>query len=140
MDIYLLPLLGGTIIGVAASLMLLLNGRVLGVSGIVLGSLKMKRRDFLWRILFIAGLIMGGFTLKAIFPQAMELEFNRSLTVIAISGLLVGFGTAMGSGCTSGHGICGISRFSFRSIIATFTFMIAGILAATLFQLLRGAS
>lgn len=136
MDKFLFPLIGGGIIGLAASLMLLLNGRVMGVSGIVKGVIDPRRGDVLWRALFIAGLLCGGALLHLLDPQILDPKANRNLIVISIAGMLVGFGTALGSGCTSGHGICGVSRLSPRSIVATLTFMSAGILMATLIRTL----
>ncbi len=131
---WLNALIGGGLIGVAVSLMLLFNGRVTGISGIINGSLKPQKGDFLWRILFILGLFVGGLLLKILRPESFTntLETQTYLTVVA--GLLVGFGTIMGSGCTSGHGVCGISRFSIRSILATVIFISAGILAVILFR------
>lgn len=134
MENYLLPLLGGATIGIAVSLMLYLNGRVTGVSGIVSGALLKSKGDFLWRVLFIAGLVLGGFALKLFYPSTLVSDLNRSILTVVLAGFLVGFGTVMGSGCTSGHGICGISRFSPRSIVATLSFMIFGIVSATLFR------
>lgn len=131
---YLLPLLGGALIGLAVSLMLFWNGRVAGVSGIVNGTLKPAKNDFSWRFSFIAGLVAGGVLLKMFFPGSISSELDRSLGIISVAGLLVGFGTVMGNGCTSGHGICGLSRLSPRSIVATLTFMFFGILSATLFR------
>ncbi|MBY0314848.1 MAG: YeeE/YedE family protein [Bdellovibrionales bacterium] len=138
MHSYWLSLLGGVFIGISASLLLLWNGRVLGVSGIVGGSLIFKKNDFLWRLIFISGLICGGFFLQLFIPQQLNINLERSWIGIGIAGLLVGFGTSLGNGCTSGHGICGISRLSARSIAATLAFMIAGVVTATLVRVLGG--
>ncbi len=140
MNDYMLPLIGGGIIGAAVSLMLLLNGRVTGVSGIVSGALRKDRGDFSWRLAFILGLITGGFVLYVFRPEFFRDDLNRSLPVIIIAGLLVGYGTVMGSGCTSGHGICGVSRMSPRSIVSTIVFISFGVLSATLFRILTGVS
>lgn len=118
--------LGGVIIGIAVSLMLLLNGRVTGISGIVNGILSPVKGDVLWRILFVLGLLIGGMTLKTIKADVFSNELPTSTLKTILAGLLVGFGTIMGSGCTSGHGICGISRLSIRSIMATLIFILAG--------------
>lgn len=135
-------LLGGVLIGLAASGMLLATGRVAGVSGIVNGiftQIMKKSADITWRLAFVAGLVTGGAALLAFQPEFFApSEPRRPVGVVIIAGLLVGVGTVMGSGCTSGHGICGISRFSIRSIIATLTFIIFGILSATLFRVLDG--
>lgn len=135
MNNYILPLIGGAVIGVAISLMLFFNGRVTGVSGIVNGVLRKKDGDFAWRIAFTLGLVSGGFVLKFFYPQAFSNELEKSLPFISIAGVLVGFGTVMGGGCTSGHGICGISRLSLRSVVATLIFMSFGILSAVAFRL-----
>ncbi len=138
MDGYILSLVGGMIIGISASLMLLWQGRVMGVSGIVGGALKVKKGDFSWRLLFIAGLLAGGALLKVFYPLALEIDVDRSFVVVILAGLLVGFGTSMGSGCTSGHGVCGISRLSPRSLIATVAFIMAGILSVAVFNYFWG--
>jgi len=126
---WLYALYGGMIIGLSVSLMLLYNGRVTGISGIVNGLLTPKAGDNLWRISFITGLFFGGILIKAFFPIAFTGQLNTSTWTVVVAGLLVGFGTIMGSGCTSGHGVCGISRLSPRSIVATLTFIGAGVLS-----------
>jgi uncharacterized membrane protein YedE/YeeE len=115
-------LLGGALIGVAASLLLLLNGRIAGVSGILGGLLRSELPEWRWRALFVAGLLVVGLAANAASPGAIG-AITTPLPVLAIAGLLVGFGTSLGSGCTSGHGVCGISRGSPRSIAATMTFV-----------------
>ena len=140
MNEYLRPLLGGGIIGIAVSLLLLLNGRVAGVSGIMSGALKKVSGDFSWRLAFILGLLSGGFLLRLTRPEVLSDDLNRSIPVLVVAGLLVGYGTVLGGGCTSGHAICGISRLSPRSLVATTIFMSFGILAATLFRILTGVS
>jgi uncharacterized membrane protein YedE/YeeE len=118
-------LAGGAIIGVAAAIMLLLNGRITGISGILGGILSAGSKDIPWRVAFIAGLLLApaGWLLMADLPA---IQIDAGYPVIIIAGLLVGIGTRYGSGCTSGHGVCGISRFSPRSLVATGTFMVAG--------------
>lgn len=125
-------IIGGVLIGVASALMLILNGRVAGIAGIYNGILGLTKKDTAWRVAFVAGLVLPGVFLFQIAPELFLNESKRSTPVIIISGLLVGFGTILGSGCTSGHGICGISRGSVRSILATLTFMMAGFFAASL--------
>lgn len=122
---------GGAIIGVASVLLLWLNGRIAGISGIMNGALSRGLRENLWRILFVAGLVAGGFLFQLITDTALISRTDRPLTLTVAAGLLVGFGTRLGSGCTSGHGICGISRLSPRSIVATLTFVVVGMLTAT---------
>lgn len=118
-------LTGGLLIGLAAALFLLFNGRIAGISGIVGGLLKPARGDIAWRIAFVAGLVIAPlvYALAAPLPQ-VHVEANYP--VLLIAGLLVGIGTRYGSGCTSGHGICGLSRRSPRSVMATIAFMFAG--------------
>lgn len=124
---------GGIIIGIAVSLMLLLNGQVTGISGIINGTLTPVKGDIQWRLLFIIGLICGGLVLKITNPDYLSNELPTSSVKTVIAGLLVGFGTVMGSGCTSGHGVCGISRMSVRSMLATITFILAGVAAVYVF-------
>lgn len=119
----LTSLAGGLLIGLAAAAMLILNGRIAGISGIAGGFLKADRGDTLWRALFVAGLLVGGFVYGRLAPEAFAFTIDRSTGALLVAGLLVGFGTQMGNGCTSGHGICGLSRFSVRSLVAVLTFM-----------------
>jgi hypothetical protein len=132
-------LIGGAIIGLAVSLMLVFNGRVTGISGIVSGVLSPRKNDISWRILFLLGLLSGGVLLRFIQPEAFQnASNNMGLIDYAVAGLLVGFGTLLGNGCTSGHGVCGISRLSVRSIIATIVFITFGVLSVFIFKTLRG--
>ena len=120
-------LLGGVLIGVSVSIMLLFNGRVTGISGIVNGILTPQKGDTLWRVMFVLGLVVGGVVLSFLVPEVFANQIATPLWTVILAGLLVGFGTVMGSGCTSGHGVCGISRLSPRSIVATVAFIAAGI-------------
>lgn len=129
-------LLGGVLIGVSVSLMLLWNGRVTGISGIINGVLSPVKGDTQWRWLFIIGLVLGGLVMGQLNPKVFENTVKTEIWTTVVAGLLVGFGTIMGSGCTSGHGVCGISRLSPRSLVATIVFMAAGIAAVYLFRLL----
>lgn len=129
----LLALGGGALIGVAATLLLALDGKVLGVSGIVGGLIDHKLKDRPWRWSFIMGLLTVGALAHMLAPTSLGSTPSSALSVMA-AGLLVGFGTRLGNGCTSGHGVCGISRWSMRSLAATITFMLAGIIAAWLFH------
>ena len=133
-------LVGGAFIGLSATIMLLFNGRVTGISGIIAASLTKSQQNNAWRLLFVAGLICGGVLVQLIRPDFFANTSGRSATIVAIAGLLVGFGTVMGSGCTSGHGICGISRLSMRSILATLTFMLFGFLTVVAFRFFTGGS
>ena len=123
--------MGGLLIGTAAMLTLWTNGRIAGISGILSGAMFPKQQGTLWRLLFIAGLLLGG-AVSAIASGGLEVITQASPLMTVIAGLLVGFGTRMGSGCTSGHGICGIARFSQRSFVATGTFMLAGFITVYL--------
>ncbi|HET9237727.1 MAG TPA: YeeE/YedE thiosulfate transporter family protein [Oligoflexus sp.] len=129
-------LLGGIIIGTAVSMMLLMNGRVTGISGIINGAISPQKGDTAWRWLFVAGLIVGGLTLGSLNPQVFGQASGQSPMLTIAAGLLVGVGTIMGSGCTSGHGVCGISRFSPRSLVATITFIGAGMVSVFILRTL----
>ena len=131
----LASLIGGALIGISTSAMLLLNGRIAGISGILAGTLKPAAGEAGWRLSFIGGLIAGSVVLALAYPRAIVAAATGvPLAVVAIAGALVGVGTQLGSGCTSGHGVCGISRFSPRSIAATLTFMATGAVSAFLVQ------
>lgn len=125
-------LIGGSLIGLSVTLMLLFNGRVTGISGILATGLANRNRDGLWRWMFLAGLLAGGILIQRLQPELFVNVTDRSFILVMIAGFLVGFGTVMGSGCTSGHGICGLSRFSIRSLIATISFMTFGFLTVQL--------
>ncbi len=124
-------LAGGALIGLAASLLLYLNGRIAGISGIVNGASSAPPGDKSWRIAFLAGLVAGGTVIIYGLPLPFSPRTAFPLPLLIAGGLLVGFGTRLGSGCTSGHGVCGVARLSPRSIIATLTFVVAGMLATT---------
>tara|TARA_Y100000588_G_C13613966_1_gene652422 strand:- start:119 stop:541 length:423 start_codon:yes stop_codon:yes gene_type:complete len=130
----LMPLTGGILIGIAASMMLLFNGKVAGVSGIFGGMLFQQGEERAWQLSFIAGLIAGGILLYIINAEFFENSSGRGLLTATIAGLLVGIGTRVGGGCTSGHGVCGIGRLSGRSLVATVTFMFAGMVIVALVQ------
>ncbi|PJZ70869.1 YeeE/YedE family protein [Leptospira perolatii] len=127
-------LIGGVVIGIAVSLMLLWNGRVTGVSSIVYGVLNPVKGDTAWRWYFLIGLLLGGLSLQATAPNLLSAELQIKTWIGAFAGLLVGFGAILGGGCTSGHGVCGVSRFSLRSILATIVFMVAGMAAVVLLR------
>lgn len=127
-------LAGGVLIGVAAALMVVLLGRIAGISGIVGGLLQAatwrNRSQWGWRLAFVVGLLVAPL-LWQLFAPLPEVTMPRNPWVVMAAGLLVGFGTRLGSGCTSGHGVCGLSRLSLRSLAATVTFMVSG--AVTVF-------
>jgi uncharacterized protein len=133
-------LLGGILIGLGASLLLLFNGKEAGISGIFGDLLAPRAGEVAWRAAFVAGLLAGGVALLALHPSAFPATTSRPLAALAVGGLLVGYGTRLGNGCTSGHGICGLSRLSPRSLVATCTFMATGALAAVAAGHLLGGS
>lgn len=126
MNDYISALIGGALIGLAASLLLLTHGRIAGVSGLYGGILRAKTPDRALRISFVAGLVVAGALMRLIFPAAFATTWTAALPITLAAGILVGFGTQLGGGCTSGHGVCGVSRLSVRSIVATGTFMATG--------------
>lgn len=128
---YIAAVIGGALIGTAAALLLIFNGRIAGISGVLAGTVFSPAQAG-WRLYFLIGLILGGLALLAMQPQLLENTTGRTMPILILSGLLVGFGTRLGGGCTSGHGVCGTSRLSPRSIISTITFLIVGMLTATL--------
>ena len=132
-------LLGGGMIGLASAILLMFNGRIFGVSGIVAGALS-RGPEATWRWFAIAGLIGGGFLLRASGLTAFDPAQLRSGATLIAAGLLVGFGTRLGGGCTSGHGVCGISRLSPRSILATVVFVGVGMATATLYRFIAGGA
>jgi uncharacterized membrane protein YedE/YeeE len=128
---YARALFGGALIGLASILLLLADGKIAGISGMLGGLLRTRTRLNGWRYAFIGGLLSGGFTLQLLGYSVFTPLVGRSTGSLIAAGLLVGFGTQVGSGCTSGHGVCGIGRFSARSLVATLTFIFAG--AATVY-------
>jgi uncharacterized protein len=120
-------LAGGALIGLSASILLLGNGRIAGISGIVAGILSPRAGEVSWRAVFVAGLLVGGLVARAALGGVFSTA-GTSLGVALVAGLLVGVGTRLANGCTSGHGVCGLSRFSVRSLVATVTFISAGAL------------
>lgn len=123
-------LIGGMIIGLSAALLLLLSGRIAGITGIV-GGIFAKSEESLWRVAFVVGMLLSVVGYVAVVGREGLVEVETSLPLVVLGGLLVGFGTRLGSGCTSGHGVCGIARFSKRSIVATATFF--SVAAVTVF-------
>ena len=119
-------LVGGALIGLSAVIMLAGNGRIAGISGILGGAISSRGEERRWRLLFLAGLLLATLAYQFISSTPIAIETQASPELLVVAGLLVGFGTRLGSGCTSGHGICGIARFSKRSFAATATFMLFG--------------
>jgi uncharacterized protein len=130
-------LAGGALIGISASLFILLNGRIAGITGIIGGLFRPVMHDAGWRVAFTLGLIISPMV-WLIFRPLPEIKIDASYTLLIVAGLIVGYGARYGSGCTSGHGVCGISRLSPRSIIATLTFMGTGFLTVFIVRHLVG--
>ncbi|HCG7478456.1 TPA: YeeE/YedE family protein [Vibrio parahaemolyticus] len=121
-------LFGGILLGISATILLLVNGKIAGISGIMNGIMSPKKGDYSWRLLFAVGMIAGGLISVLMLGVAVPSTENLSLGMVIAAGLLVGIGTRLGNGCTSGHGICGMGRLSKRSIVATCVFMaVAGL-------------
>ncbi|MCC7486944.1 MAG: YeeE/YedE family protein [Burkholderiales bacterium] len=131
-------LIGGALIGAAAALFVVLNGRIAGVSGILGGLLRPAAGDVGWRIAFVAGLVAAPIAYAEFAPRP-EIRVDAGYAMLIVAGLLVGVGTRYGAGCTSGHGVCGISRLSPRSIVATLAFMAAGFATVFVARHLTGA-
>lgn len=131
-------LIGGAIIGLSASILLLTHGKVAGISGLYGGALRRGTSDRGFRLSFLAGLIVAGAIIRVLAPSAFPTSWSAALPVTLVAGLFVGFGTQLGNGCTSGHGVCGISRLSIRSVVATMTFMAAGFATVFVTQHLIG--
>ncbi len=133
--------IGGALIGLSAALLLWAKGRVAGISGIAGGIIYPEKGDMDWRIVFVIGLIIGGFIYQAIGLGAgvQHIEAVVDTPWLIVAGLLVGIGTTIGTGCTSGHGICGLARRSPRSLVATLTFMISAIVTVFIIRHILGA-
>lgn len=133
MNQYLPAMCGGMLLGIAAASLLLFSGRVLGVSGILADlAYGRKSADSQWQLFLIAGLICSGIFGLYLKKEEFLSGYHSDPTIVILSGLLVGYGSKLGNGCTSGHGVCGVARLSPRSLVATFIFMITGAITATL--------
>jgi uncharacterized membrane protein YedE/YeeE len=132
-------LAGGALIGLSAALFLVLNGRIAGISGILGGLIRPLRGDVAWRLAFLAGLFVAPVAHVALGGTLPAVRVAAPLWLLALAGLIVGFGSRLGSGCTSGHGVCGIGRASPRSLVATATFMTTAILTVFLTRHVLGA-
>jgi uncharacterized membrane protein YedE/YeeE len=130
-------LAGGALIGLAAAMLILLNGRIAGISGVLGGLLKPTRGDTAWRVAFVGGLVAAPL-LYTLFFSAPVVTIDAGFGALVAAGLLVGVGTRYGAGCTSGHGVCGLSRFSPRSLVATLAFMGAGFVTVFVIRHLLG--
>jgi uncharacterized membrane protein YedE/YeeE len=128
---------GGLLIGIAATLLMYLNGRIAGISGIVGGLLKPSKGEIGWRVAFISGLMISSLVYMIASPLPAT-KIDANIVTLIVAGLMVGFGTRYGSGCTSGHGVCGLSRGSIRSFAATSSFISAGVLTVYFVKYLMG--
>jgi uncharacterized membrane protein YedE/YeeE len=132
--------IGGLMIGAAAAGLLLFHGRIAGISGIAGGIFRREAGDISWRVMFLVGLFAAGAGWSYFYPQDYVVEISRSTTALIVAGLAVGVGTQLGSGCTSGHGVCGIGRLSKRSTVATISFMITAALTVFVVNEVLGGS
>lgn len=137
---YSTVLFGGALIGLSSVLLFLFNGRIAGICGITFSLMATNLHNNVWRIVFLLGLIIGSLAYHLLTGAPIPDGPNNSLPWLIVAGLLVGYGTSMGNGCTSGHGISGISRFSKRSIVATLTFMASAIITVFVFKHVLGVA
>ena len=131
-------IIGGTLIGLASFCLMLFNGRIAGIAGIVKGALRPEKGNFMWRVTFIMGMILSGVLLERLYPQLYRMEIDRSIWAYAVAGLLIGIGTELANGCTSGHGVCGVGRLSNRSVTITMSFTLSGIIVVWVINTLLG--
>jgi len=134
------PIAGGIMIGIASAGLMFFNGRIAGISGIVKGFLRFEKGDFLWRAAFILGMILTGYLFQLIYPDFFLFEISRSLWAYGFAGLLIGLGTGLAKGCTSGHGVCGVARLSNRSVTITMSFTASGIIVVWIINTFLGGS
>lgn len=130
--------LGGAMIGLSAVWLMASAGRIAGISGILGGALKAPKHDRLWRWTFLLGLVLGPLLVGLFKPSTLEVSFPTTGPLLILAAVLVGIGTQLGNGCTSGHGVCGNARLSIRSLIATLTFMATGVLTVFILRLAGG--
>ena len=130
--------IGGALIGLSAVFLMLSNGRIAGISGIFSGTVFADRGERAWRISFVIGLIAAPLLYQLISGNSPAFDMQASWPLIIVGGLLVGFGTRLGSGCTSGHGVCGLSRLSLRSMVAVLVFMAAGMITVAAVRMAMG--
>lgn len=136
---FILAAIGGAMIGIAAVVMMGLNGRIAGISGILSGVFSQPGNEKLWRVLFVVGLVVGGALPSLLFNLPAPPVPDATIGLVIVAGLFVGVGTGLGSGCTSGHGICGMARLSKRSIAATLIFMATGVVSVYVLRHMTGA-
>lgn len=137
-SMFLPALIGGAFIGLAATLLLWLNGRLAGISGIVWRMFFAQSSDVLWRVVFLVGVVGGAGIYYALFGNAPEARASFPVWLMILAGFLVGYGTSLGNGCTSGHGVCGLGRLSLRSLVATAIFLFTAIVTTFVVRHLLG--
>lgn len=130
---------GGSLIGLSAALLMYFNGRVAGISGMIAGAVDIKNSENHWRLYFLGGLVLAAVIFN-LFVSHAPATYSRSTLLLILSGILVGYGTRLGNGCTSGHAVCGMARLSIRSIAATVTFMAVAVLTVFITRHLLGMS
>lgn len=126
-------LIGGILIGISATVLLAFNGRIAGISGMINGVLEFKPSE-MWRVLFLGGMLLGGIIYEYLLPLPETPRYAVSIIPMILGGFLVGFGTRMGNGCTSGHGVCGLGRLSVRSLTAVISFLASGMITVFLIR------
>lgn len=131
---FLNSVIAGILIGISATAMLLLNGKIAGISGILSGILLPKQKDYSWQLLFLAGMLIGGAVVYSFSSESFLILTGRSTPTMIVAGLLIGFGARLGSGCTSGHAVCGVGRVSPRSIVAATLFGVVGAMVVFLYN------
>jgi uncharacterized membrane protein YedE/YeeE len=131
---------GGLLVGLAATLLLLFNGRIAGISGIMSGLISPGKGEILWRLIFLLGIVLGALLVNTAIPESIIIREGFPYGLLFIGGFLVGFGTRMANGCTSGHAVCGIARRSKRSFAATLTFIVSGMLTVYFLRHVLGLS
>jgi uncharacterized membrane protein YedE/YeeE len=130
--------IGGVLIGLAAVALLLANGRIAGISGITAGVLHPQKKNYLWRVYFIAGMLVGALLIRWLHPDAMAIRIDVSNAAILLGGFLVGIGTRIGNGCTSGHGVCGVGRLAPRSMVASAVFFSLAVITSYVIRHVTG--
>ena len=133
-----LSTLGGLLIGLAAIALLLVNGRIAGISGIVAGALHPRKGNTSWRVVFLAGMLVGALLIRWLHPDAMAIRIEVSNAAVLLGGFLVGIGTRIGNGCTSGHGVCGVGRLAPRSLVASAVFFGTAVLTTYVIRQVLG--
>ncbi len=131
------PLIGGVLIGISSTVLLGGIGRISGISGILASVISKPSKESFWKYNFLLGLLLGGIFSYKLHPELFNYDVSNNLVKVVVAGLLVGFGTRLGNGCTSGHGVCGLPRIAKRSIVATMTFIFVGILTVSIEGLIK---